>query len=240
MKTTNLSKCYGKAMVVDHVSLEIKQGDIFGFIGENGAGKTTYMRMLCGLVRPSGGEIELFQETSPKKLNEMRRKIGSLIEVPAIYPDISAFYNLKIQGNYLGLDITSKKLSELLDLVGLSDVGKKAAGKFSMGMKQRLGIALALLGEPEVLILDEPTVGMDPVGVKELRDLLLSLQKEQHMTIFFSSHDLTEMCRIATRFGIMHKGKLIKQITPEELDRECSQKNISQSDYFVELIAAAE
>lgn len=236
----NLTKIYLRVPAVDHVSMTVNRGDIYGFIGANGAGKTTFMRMICGLVKPAGGEIELFGVKGTKALQEARKKMGALIEHPAIYPNMSAMENLEIQRRYLGMNrenASKETLRDLLELVGLGDAGLKRAGQFSLGMKQRLGLAIALIGNPEFIILDEPTIGLDPVGVVELRSLLQQLNRERNMTIFFSSHNLSEMERLATRYGFMHKGKLVKEITAEQLEQECAGRGVDLERYFLDLIA---
>lgn len=234
--TRDLTKQFQGEYAVNRVSMTVNRGDIYGFIGINGAGKTTFMRMLCGLVRPMEGSIELFGET--EKLQHARKKLGALIEHPAIYTNMSAMENLEIQRRYLNIDFgedSKKKMEELLQLVGLENVGKKKTGKFSLGMKQRLGLALALIGNPECIILDEPSIGLDPIGVVELREFLVKLNRERNLTIFFSSHNLSEMSRLATRYGFLHRGKLVKELTAQELERECNGADLES--YFVDLIA---
>ena len=181
---------------MDKASLSIDSGDIFGFVGANGAGKTTFMRMVCGLIQPTDGSLELFGAASAKELQEKRKKMGALIEHPAVYTNMSALQNLDIQRRYLDMDFgkdPKKPLTELLELVGLADVKDRKAGKFSLGMRQRLGLAMAMVGNPEFIILDEPNIGLDPIGVMELRELVLKLNRERKMTILFSSHNLAEM-----------------------------------------------
>ena len=237
--TKDLTKQYGSICVVNHVSMSVNKGDIYGFIGINGAGKTTFMRMICGLIQPTEGSMELFGVTGEEKMQEARKKMGALIEHPAIYTNMSAMENLEIQRRYMEVDMgedPKKALGELLELVGLQDVGRKKAGKFSMGMKQRLGLALALIGNPECIILDEPSVGLDPLGVVELRELLLRLNRERNLTIFFSSHNLSEMARLATRYSFLHRGELVKELTAEELEQQCQGRDLES--YFVDLIAA--
>lgn len=239
LRTTALTKQYRSVCAVNQVTLSIEKGDIFGFIGENGAGKTTFMRMVCGLIYPTGGQLELFGASSDKELPQMRKKMGALIEHPAVYPNMSALQNLEIQRRYLDMDLGKdhkKALIELLDLVGLKDVKDRKAGKFSLGMQQRLGLAIALVGSPEFLILDEPTIGLDPIGVMELRELVLKLNQEREITILFSSHNLAEMAHIATRYGFLHKGKLLEVITAEEVRKICQEKNMNLESYFVELL----
>ncbi len=236
----NLTKSYRGRKVVDHVSMIIDRGDIYGFVGINGAGKTTFMKILCGLVKPAEGNICLFGETGEKNLEKARRKIGALIEHPALYTSMNAMANLEIQGRYLNIDSGGNlkvKLKELLKLVGLEDVGNKKVGAYSMGMKQRLGLAVALIGEPDFLILDEPYVGLDPVGVMELRNLLKRLNQEKNLTIFFSSHNLDQMTQLATRYGFLHNGKLMKELSAQSLTQECEQGKLTLEDYFTSMVA---
>lgn len=239
LKTGGLTKQYRRVCAVDHVSLTIEKGDIFGFIGENGAGKTTFMRMVCGLIRPTDGTLELFGKTSERELPQVRKKMGALIEHPAVYTGMSAMENLEVQRRYLDMDFgenPKEALFDLLELVGLKDVKDRKAGKFSLGMRQRLGLALALVGNPEFLILDEPTIGLDPIGVMELRELILKLNHERHITILFSSHNLAEMAQIATRYGFLHKGKLLELITAEQVKQTCEEKGMTLESYFVDLL----
>lgn len=239
LKTEGLTKKYMDAYAVDHVDMEINQGDIYGFIGINGAGKTTFMRMVCGLVKPNGGSMALFGASGGKELRAARKKIGALIEHPAFYPTMTALENLEVQRRYLDMDLgkeRKKAMRELLELVGLEDTGRKKVGAFSLGMKQRMGLAIALIGNPQFLILDEPTIGLDPVGVVELRELLLKLNRERNITIFFSSHNLSEMERLATRYGFLHKGKLVKELTAEKLEEECRMKEMDLEKYFMDLV----
>ncbi len=240
LTTRNLTKKYRKELAVDQVSMSIKSGDIYGFIGENGAGKTTFMRMVCGLARPSAGEMELYG-ASGKELQKARKNMGALIENPAVYPNMTAMENLEVQRRYLGIERkdSEEMLEGLLELVGLADVGRKKARNFSLGMKQRLGLAIALTGNPRFIILDEPTIGLDLVGKAELRNLLIKLNREKGLTIFFSSHDLSEMQRLATRYGFLHKGRLIKELTAQELEQECGPQGIDAEQYFLNLILNA-
>ena len=216
LKTQSLTKRYGNTVAVDSVNLTINRGDIYGFIGNNGAGKTTFMRCILGLAHPDSGQIELFpSESGTTELK--RRKIGSLIEAPGIFGDCSAKENLMRFGK-----LTHCSLSEaegLLELVGLANVGKKRAGKFSLGMKQRLGIAISLLGNPEFMVLDEPINGLDPEGIKEIRELILRLNREKKVTFLISSHMLEELNKIATKFGIINHGRLVEEISAVEAEK---------------------
>ncbi len=239
LKTTNLTKQYRGVRAVDHVNLSIQKGDIFGFVGANGAGKTTFMRMVCGLIRPTEGQLELFGSTTPKEQQEKRRKIGALIEHPAIYTNMSALQNLDIQRRYLDMDFggnPGKALEELLEMVGLAEARHRKAGKFSLGMRQRLGLAMALVGNPEFIILDEPTIGLDPIGVMEIRELILKLNREKELTILFSSHNLAEMAHIATRYGFLDRGRLLEVVTAQDVARACEERAINLETYFVELL----
>lgn len=216
IETKDIVKKFGTKTVVNKVSMHIRKGDIYGFIGKNGAGKTTAMKMILGLLKSNSGSIELFGSTD---LNEGRSKIGSLIEAPGIYKNCTAYENMKRFSILAGGD--DSKIKELLEFVGLKDTGKKKAGKFSLGMKQRLGIAIALLGDPEVLVLDEPINGLDPEGIKEIRDTIVKLNKEKGVTILISSHILDELSKITTRYGIIDQGVLLEEIDSTELEENC-------------------
>lgn len=213
LETKDLTKKYSKKAVVDSVNIKIRKGDIYGFIGKNGAGKTTTIKMISGLASPTSGEMELFGSTD---LANGRTKIGTIIENPAIYPYMSARQNIEVQRIMKG--ISDKSVTDqILDIVGLSGVGNKKAKKFSLGMKQRLAIAIALVGSPQFLILDEPINGLDPIGIKDIRNLILKLSKEAGITVLISSHILGELMKIANCYGIIKDGKLVKQMTAEEL-----------------------
>ena len=217
LKTSNLTKTFSKKTAVSNVNMNIKKGDIYGFIGRNGAGKTTLIKMLVGLSSPTSGTIELFDD---KNLNKQRRKIGTVIEAPAFVPHLSAKENMYIQWKLLGSKDKSI-IDETLKLVGLEDVGKKKVKKFSLGMKQRLGIAMTLMGEPEFLVLDEPTNGLDPEGIIEVRKMLKKLNQERGLTILVSSHILGELAKLATRYGIINDGVLVEEFTDKELSERC-------------------
>ena len=219
LKTHNLTKRYGKTVAVDNVSLTVEKGDIFGLIGQNGAGKTTLMRLVTALTHPDSGSIELFGKTDADDLDTSRKRLGSVIETPALYPNLTALENLEYYRIQRG--IPDKTIgTKLLEQVDLTDTGKKKYRNFSMGMKQRLGLALALLSSPDFLILDEPTNGLDPTGIIEVRDLMTRLN-EQGITLLVSSHILTELAQIATKYAIIHHGKLVREFSQEELSLEC-------------------
>ena len=222
LQTHALTKQYGHQKAVDNVDIHIKKGAIYGFIGRNGAGKTTCMRMICGLAKPTSGDIEMFGY-SGNELTKVRSRVGCLIEAPGLYPNLSAQENLKLKCKLFGIN---KKgyTEERLRKVGLSDVGKKKTKNFSLGMKQRLGIGLALVGEPDLLVLDEPINGLDPQGIAEVRETIQNLCSQQEMTVFISSHILEELSKLATDYGIINNGSLIQEITREELLNKCSDK----------------
>ena len=222
LKTYNITKKYGEQLAVDNVNMTIKKGDIYGFIGQNGAGKTTLIRLITGLIHKSGGEIELLGANEENELNKARTMVGSLIESPSLYTNMTARENLEV--SRLVRNIPGKKcIDEVLELVGLKDVEKKKVKNFSLGMRQRLGIANALMGNPKLLILDEPINGLDPMGIVEIRELLKKINKEKDMTILISSHILSELSEIATTYGIISNGKLIEEITAGKLAEKCRQ-----------------
>ena len=217
LQTNQLTKLFANKAAVNQVDLNVKRGDIYGFIGKNGAGKTTLIRMVSGLAKPNHGSIKLFESDD---LQTQRRKTGTMIENPAVYPNMTAKQNLYYYCTLLGLDPKST-IEEMLTLVGLQDTGKKKAKNFSLGMKQRLAIAISLLGNPEFLMLDEPINGLDPTGIKEIRELILKLNREKNITILISSHILGELSRIATCYGVINNGVLVDQFTNQELEERC-------------------
>jgi ABC-2 type transport system ATP-binding protein len=227
LQTRNITKMYAGKAAVDSISMNVRKGDIYGLIGRNGAGKTTLTRLITALTLADSGEIELFGETSSAGLNESRRRIGCVIEIPALYPNLPAKQNLEYYRILRGIPDKSI-IDKTLKIVGLTDTGKKKFKNFSLGMKQRLGIALALLNNPDFIILDEPINGLDPMGIVEMRDTLKKLNQEHGITIMISSHILTELSMIATRYGIINDGKLIKELTNDELKEQC-QRCISVS-----------
>ena len=220
IQTTGLSKRYKDRWAVDHLDLRVEQGDIYGFIGENGAGKSTTLKLLCGLARPTEGEALLFGK--PVRDPVARRRVGALIEQPGLYPDLSGGENLRLYAALLGLDSPERQAKEILRTVGLSPKEKKPVRHYSMGMKQRLGVGLALLGGPDLLLLDEPINGLDPEGIREMRELLLRLNRERGLTILLSSHILGELSKVATRYGIIQGGRMVEQITAAELEQKCT------------------
>ena len=215
LKATNITKIYGKHKALDKVSIEIKRGMIYGLIGENGAGKSTFMRIIMGLIKMDGGNMELFGDTGVKGLQYARRKMGQSIEMPALYPDLTARGNLQVQAANGG--IGEREIDDLLHLMNLSHTGKKKTKNFSLGMRQRLAIASTLITNPEFLILDEPTNGLDPSGIVEMREIIQRLVSDRGITVLLSSHLLDELSQIATHYGILHDGKLISELSREEL-----------------------
>lgn len=221
----NLNKKYRDNVALKNVNLSIKKGDICGFIGENGAGKTTLIRMITGLGQPDDGKIELFDETGKKNLLKQRKKIGCIIESPAMYSNMTARQNLEIIR--VQRRIKEKQcIEEVLKIVKLDKTNNKKAKNFSLGMKQRLALAIALLGNPEFLLLDEPVNGLDPGGIIEFRELIKFLNKEKGMTILISSHLLSELHLLATNYAFIHSGEIIEQISSDELNKRCK-KHIS-------------
>jgi len=217
LKTLNLTKRYGGKAAVDNVSLTVEKGDIYGLIGQNGAGKTTLMRLVTSLASPDSGSIELFGQTT--RLDAARSRLGCVVETPALYPSLTAVQNLEYYRLLRGIpdkDVVQKSL----ELVSLTDTGKKKFRNFSMGMKQRLGLALAILNNPDFIILDEPVNGLDPMGIIEMRDLMKKLN-EQGITILISSHILAELSQVATKYAIIHNGRLVRNLTQAELREEC-------------------
>jgi ABC-type multidrug transport system ATPase subunit len=220
IQTMGLSKQYKDKWAVDHLDLRVEQGDIYGFIGQNGAGKSTTLKLLCGLARPTQGEALIFDKAVRDAVS--RRRVGALIEQPGLYPDLSGRENLRLYATLLGLDSPKQQTDKVLEIVGLEPKEKKPVRHYSMGMKQRLGVGLALLGSPDLLLLDEPINGLDPEGIREMRELLLQLNRERGLTILVSSHILGELSKIATRYGILQAGRLVEQLTAGELAQKCT------------------
>ncbi|ABS41241.1 ABC transporter ATP-binding protein [Clostridium botulinum] len=219
LKTYNLTRKYGTTAVVDNINMNIKKGEIYGFLGRNGAGKTTTLRMIMGLISPTKGEYELFGKKMGDR--EVFGRIGAIIETPGFYPNLTARENLDIHRRLMGIP-NKEYVDEALEIVGLTnyDIKKKKVKKYSLGMKQRLGVARALLHKPELLILDEPTNGLDPVGIKEMRETLLDLNKKKEITILVSSHILGEIQQLATKIGIIHNGKLLEEIDYKSFEKK--------------------
>ncbi len=233
LTTHRLTKKYGKFKSLDELSLHIPKGAIYGLVGKNGAGKTTLIRVICGLQKPTKGSYSIYGvKNTEKSICKSRRRMGAVVETPAIYMDMTAEDNLKQQCLILGVP-TYDSVPDILKLVGLDHTGKKRARNFSLGMKQRLGIAVALVGNPDFLILDEPINGLDPQGIIELRELILKLNREFQITVLISSHILDELSRLATHYGFIDKGHLVKEISADELE------NVCRKCVFLEVTSAA-
>ena len=219
LETQNLEKKYKKTKAVDNLSMHIQKGAIYGLIGRNGAGKTTLIRLICGLQKPTSGTYTIFNiPNTDKKIIKARKRMGAIVETPSIWLDATAEDNLKEQYKVVGLP-NYDNLNEILKLVNLAETGNKKAKNFSLGMKQRLGIAIALVGNPDILILDEPINGLDPEGIIQIRELILKL-----ITFLISSHYLDELSKIATHYGFVNKGKIIQEISKQDLEQKCKRK----------------
>ena len=221
LKTNNLCKYYRHFKALNGLAMNVPKGSIYGFVGKNGAGKTTLIRLICGLQLPTSGDFELYDvNNNNKAISRSRRRMGAVVETPSIYLDMTAEDNLKQQYRLLGVPSFSG-IGNLLKLVGLENTGKKKAKNFSLGMKQRLGIAIALCGSPDFLVLDEPINGLDPQGIIEIRELILKLNRERQITVLISSHILDELSRLATHYGFIDNGRIVKEMSAEELDAAC-------------------
>lgn len=224
LQTDNLTKKYRNFQALNGLSMHVPKGAIYGFVGKNGAGKTTLIRLICGLQEPTSGEFSLYGiKNNSRDIVKSRRRMGAVVETPAIYLDMTAEENLKQQYLILGLP-SYDGIPELLKLVGLENTGKKKAKHFSLGMKQRLGIAVSLAGDPDFLVLDEPVNGLDPQGIVEIRELILKLNHERQITVLISSHILDELSRLATHYGIIDHGCMVRELSAQELDaasRKC-------------------
>ena len=241
LQTDNLTKCYKNIPALDGLTMHIPKGAIYGFVGRNGAGKTTLIRLICGLQEPSSGSFSLFGiRNDSKDIVNSRRKIGAIVETPAIYMDMTAEENLRQQYRILGIS-SYVSIPEILKLVGLENTGKKKVRQFSLGMKQRLGIAIALSGDPRLLILDEPTNGLDPQGIVEMREMILKLNRKREITVLISSHILDELSRLATHYGIIDHGQMVKELSAQELNaacRKCMRVEVSDTSVLARVLDA--
>lgn len=221
LRTNSLCKSYKNFKALQGLSMNVPKGSIYGFVGKNGAGKTTLIRLICGLQEPSSGDYTLYgKKNTDKGITKSRRRMGAIVETPSIYLGMTAEENMKQQYHILGLP-SFDGLQETLELVGLSDAGKKKAKHFSLGMRQRLGIAIALAGNPDFLVLDEPVNGLDPQGIIDIRELILKLNQEHQITVLISSHILDELSKLATHYGFIDCGTIVKEISAEELKTAC-------------------
>lgn len=218
--TDRLTKIYAGKAAVDRVSMHVKKGDIYGLIGKNGAGKTTLIRLVTGLAHPDEGRVELFGESEQKRLRRARSRLGCIVDMPALYPHLTAEQNLEYFRIQQGIP-DRKCVSRAMERVGLAGIGKERFDRLSLGMKQRLGLALAILNDPDFVLLDEPINGLDPVGIAEIRETLQRLNEEMGITLFISSHILSELYLLATTYGIIHSGNLVDEFSRDRLDEEC-------------------
>ena len=222
IETNGLTKIYSKKAAVDHVNMHIPEGTIYGFVGENGSGKTTIMRLLTGLAEPSEGTFSLYGVPNTSyDIYKIRKQMSAIVETTSLVPTMTAKENMRYQELYLGIKLTEEERNELLKKVHLEDVGKKKVKNFSLGMRQRMGIALALMNKPKFMLLDEPMNGLDPQGIAELRDLLIELNHKEGITVLISSHILSELEKIASVYGFISHGKLVEELTVEELQEKC-------------------
>ena len=224
LETKNLEKRYKKFKAIDNLSMHIPKGSIYGLIGKNGAGKTTLIRLICALQKPTSGEYTIYGiKNTSKEITKARKRMGAIIETPSVHIEMTARENLIEQSKIIGVP-SYDEVDELLKLVGLSKTGKKKVHNFSLGMKQRLGIAIALVGNPDFLILDEPINGLDPEGIIDIREIILRLNKENGITFLISSHYLDELSKIATHYGFINKGRMIQEISKEKLEQNCKKR----------------
>lgn len=238
LQTENLCKSYGKFKALNDLTINVPKGAIYGMVGRNGAGKTTLIRIITGLNEPTSGEYSIMGvKNKDKKILEVRRKMGAVVETPSLHPEMTAKDNLIQQTKALG--ISDEKLDDILKLVGLANTGKKKAKNFSLGMRQRLGIAFSLVGDPEFLVLDEPINGLDPQGIMEVREMILRLNHEKGITILISSHILDELSRLATHYGFIERGRVMKEMSAEELEnvsRRSVHVNVNDTAVLAEVL----
>lgn len=226
LETKSLYKSYGKAKVLSDLNIKVPKGSIYGFVGKNGAGKTTLIRIICGLQYQDSGDLIISGiKNTDAEINNVRKKFGAIVETPSLQLNMTAKENIRLQMDILGLK-DNEKVDSLLEFVGLADTGKKVAANFSLGMRQRLAIAIALCGDPEFIVLDEPINGLDPQGIIDMRELLNKINKERNITILISSHILDELAKVATHYGFISKGKIVAEMSAEELE-ESSRKYIT-------------
>lgn len=231
IETNSLCKKYGHKLVIDHVNMHIPEGSIYGFVGENGSGKTTIMRLLTGLARPTAGDYSVCGvNCNDPKIYEVRKSVAAIVEAVSFVPSMTAIENIIYQEKYLGLSLSKEQRQQVLKTVHLDSVGKKKVKNFSLGMKQRLGIALAMIRNPKIMFLDEPMNGLDPQGIVELRDLLIELNQKYGLTVLISSHILSELEKIASTYGFISHGKLVEEISVEDLQSKCQKSLVIKVD----------
>ena len=240
LTTNNLIKKYGEHTAVDSVNMSVCEGEIYGLVGRNGAGKTSFMKMIVGLSNPTSGSFCLFDgEKSGRSNREMYSQVGNLIETPGLFPNMTAYDNLMLKAHCANIHDKRKHIGELLELVDLTKAGNKKVKQYSLGMKQRLGVAMALIGYPKLLVLDEPINGLDPQGIAEMREIILKLSKEYNITVIISSHILEELSKLATAFGILDNGKLIYENTAQALKEECEAGKMSLEEFYFQITKGA-
>ncbi len=241
IETNQLTKRYGKTNVVDHVDMHIPEGSIYGFVGENGSGKTTIMRLLTGLAEPTSGTYTLFGVSNKsREIYKVRNQMSAIVEVASLVPSMTAKENMRYAESYLGIKLSDEERDEYLRLVGLDNVGKKKTKNFSLGMRQRLAISIALINKPKLMLLDEPMNGLDPEGIAELRNLLIDLNANQGITVLISSHILSELEKIATTYGFILKGKMLEEISLQGLIEKCQRSTTIRVDNLQEAIPVVE
>ena len=232
IETHDLCKRYGSSLVIDHVNMHVPEKAVYGFVGENGSGKTTIMRLVSGLASPTSGEYSLFGVSSKDRaIHKVRKNISAIVEMASLVPSLTALENMRYQELYIGINQTDEERMELLKKVHLEEVGNKKVRNYSLGMRQRLAIALALMNKPKLMLLDEPMNGLDPEGIAELRELLIDLNQKEGITVLISSHILSELEKIASCYGFISHGKLLEEITTEELQNRCKKSlNLKVAD----------
>lgn len=239
LQTNNLCKSYRHFKALNNLSMHVPKGAIYGFVGKNGAGKTTLIRLICGLQNATGGSYMLYgRKNTDKGIEKSRRRMGAVVETPSIHLDMTAHENLCWQYRVLGLPIDDS-IEDILSLTGLENTGRKKAKNFSLGMRQRLGIAIALAGDPDFLVLDEPVNGLDPQGIIEIRELILKLNKEKQITLLISSHILDELSKIATHYGFIDQGTIVKEISAADLEnacRKCTRVRVSDTASLAKIL----
>lgn len=238
LRTDNLTKKYKNFTALNGLTMNVPKGSIYGFVGRNGAGKTTLIRIICGLQEPTGGTYELYGvKNTNREINNFRKRMGAVVETPSIYLDMTAKENIRQQHRILGIK-SDDGIAELLRIVGLENAGSKKASDFSLGMRQRLGIAVALAGNPDFIVLDEPTNGLDPQGIIEMRELILNLNRDHGITILISSHILDELSRLATHYGFIDGGRMIKEMSAKDVcfSHDTNTDTGSLESYYMNLI----
>lgn len=240
LTASGLCKQYGRFKALDNLTMHVEKGSIYGLVGQNGAGKTTLIRLICGLQEPTAGEYTLIgTKNSDNRIAKSRRRMGAVVETPSLYRHLSAQENLRLQKRILGLP-DDNAVEELLDWVSLSNTGNKKVRDFSLGMRQRLAIAVALAGDPDFLVLDEPVNGLDPQGIIEIRELILKLNRQRKVTVMISSHNLDELSRLATCYGFINRGQMIKEISAADLEascRKCIRISVSQPEAAAQILS---